>query len=595
MTNRRGADSDFIEKVKQANNIVTVANRYMVLRAKGKTHWACCPFHHEKTASFAINEIQQYYHCFGCGVSGDVISLVQQLESQDFYGALEVLAKAAGLSMPTVVFDPEHATRVKKKQRILAALEAAREYYCAQLGGENLAYLHSRGVTDELIKTFNIGASTSWDGCLKHLVKKGFTEQELVDAGIAVKRDSGTLYDAIGNRITFAIFNLYGECIGFQARTLSQEKDIARYKNTGQTIVFDKGSVVYGADVLKKNKLTNFIDRLIVVEGNVDVISLVGAGFTNTVACMGTALTAFHARILKRFSDRIYICFDGDSAGQQAALRGLDILAAENLDVRVVSLPDELDPDDFVRKRGAKAFEGLLDAALPLIDYKLESTKKNNPLKDSLDKAKYLKSAAEVLKPLAASAELEIYIPKVAEVAGVSFEGVRAMVIERITNNVTLKKAVGGTSAAAAPTVSAERKDAAEPPTKYGKALNFVVASALHNKAYVDFRDLASVEIENFLYKTAVEKVKQKKDWKAGSVYHEFDEAEAKSLDGLINYEFEDGDGAAKWKDCIKALGSADIQKQIDNLKEEYKKTDDTTEKSRIMGEIQTLAKRKKS
>jgi DNA primase len=596
VNSRHGADSDFIEKVKQASNIVTVANRYMVLRAKGKTHWACCPFHHEKTPSFAINELQQYYHCFGCGVSGDVIGLVQHMERLDFYGTLEFLAKAAGLAMPATR-DPEYEKKKQKKQRILQTLEAARKYYCANLGGVNLEYLHNRGITDELIKTFNIGASTSWDGVIKHLKQKSFTEQEMIDAGIAGRGEKGNIYDAMGNRITFAIFNLNYECVGFTGRTLSRETDIAKYKNTAQTIVFDKGNIVYGADVLKKNKLTNFVDQLIVVEGNMDVISLVGAGFTNTVACMGTSMTVSHAHILKRFTDRIYICLDGDIAGQRATSRGLnivvpdwekaqslniDVLVEEFLDVRVIQFPDGLDPDDFIKKRGAKAFGELLDTALPLIDYKLEHIKKQNPLKDSIDKTKYLKAVAEVLKPIAASAELELYIPKIAETAGVSFDAV--------------KKAVGGGSpAVSVHVVPAERKDTAELTTKYGKALHFVVASVLHNKTYVNFDDLNGLEIENFLYKTAIEKVKQKSNWTVGCVFTEFKEPEAANLDKFVNYEFEDGDGAEKWKDCIKTLSAANIQKQIDELKEKYKRTDDTSEKEQIMGEIQKLAKRKKS
>lgn len=582
MNNKRGVDSKFIEQVKLANNIVTVANRYMVLRARGKTHWACCPFHHEKTPSFAINELQQYYHCYGCGVSGDVITLTQQMESLDFYGALEVLAKAAGMQMPAIIHDPEYAKAAKKKQRVLAALELAREFYCRNLSGENREYLHKRGISDELIELFNIGASTSWDGVVKYLKGKDFTDDELVDAGIAVRNDRGNLYDAMGNRITFAVFNLYGDCVGFSGRTLSKDAEIAKYKNTSQTIVFDKSSIVYGVDVLKKNKIVNFIDRLIVVEGNVDVISLVGAGFTNTVACMGTAMTSFHARVFKRFTERIFICFDGDAAGQKATLRGLEILAAENLDVRVVSLPDDMDPDDFVRKKGKDAFEELLDEALPLIDYKLEHLKKSNPLKDNLDKTKYLRAAVELLKPMAGNAELELYLPKVAEVAGVSFEAV--------------KKAVGVPVGNVVSTASPPKSEGSKTGMNaYGKALDFVVASIMHNKDFIDFEDLADIEIENFLYKNLVDKIRGKKGWKVGYVFTEFDEEEQKQLVNLINYSFEAGDGKDKWKDCIKYLVQMSISKQIDDLKEMYKQTDDLDEKNKLMGKIQLLNKRKKA
>jgi DNA primase len=525
--------------------------------------------------------MQQYYHCFGCGVSGDVITLVQQLESMDFYGALEVLAKGCGMEMPAVTHDPEYASKAKHKQRVLAALELAREFYCKNLSGANLEYLHGRGITDELVKLFNIGASVSWDGVIKHLKGKGFTEDEMIASGVAVRNDKGNLYDAMGNRITFAIFNLYGDCIGFTGRTMSNDKEIAKYKNTSQTIVFDKGSVVYGVDVLKRNKQANFIDRLIVVEGNVDVISLVGAGFPNTVACMGTALTGFHARVFKRFTDRIYVCFDGDDAGKKATLRGLDILSAENLDVRVVTIPGGLDPDDYIRKNGKAGFEVLLDEALPLIDYKLGALLWDNPLRDNLDKTKYLKAAVEVLKPLASSAELELYIPRVAEVAGVSFDAVARAVgktegkVKRVVSVTAPPVQVGGVTA-------------------FGKAISFVVASVIHNKEYVDFGDLEDVSIEHNLYKTLIELVRKKKGWKASCIFDEFDETEVKQLDHLINYEFEDGDGLEKWRDCVKQLTQADIQRQIDDLKEQYKQTEDTGQKNEIMLQIQQLGKRKK-
>jgi len=307
---------------------------------------------------------------------------------------------------------------------------------------------------------------------------------------------------------------------------------------------------------------------------------------------MGTALTSFHARVFKRFTERIFICFDGDAAGQKATLRGLEILAAENLDVRVVSMPDGTDPDDFVRKHGATEFEKLLDAALPLIDYKLEHLKKSNPLKDNLDKTKYLKAAVEVLKPLAGSAELELYVPKVSEVAGVSFDAVKKSVGVKVGISKAWASPIASSTAAHPPRNDGVPKSGV---TAYGKALDFVVASVLHNKDYVDFKDLADVEIENFLLRTVIEKVGGRKGWKVSCMFDEFDEAEAKQLDHLINYSFEVGDGREKWKNCITEISKKNIDKQIDELKELHKKTEDTGEQIKIMGKIQELIKRKKA
>ena len=607
-TDRRGIGSDFIEKIKQANNIVAVAGRYLQLKQKGKTHWACCPFHHEKTASFAVNELQQYYHCFGCGVSGDVITLIQQLESLDFMGAVEFLAKTAGLDMPAVVVDENYTKNAKKKERVLKALDEVCKYYCSNLAKNqaHLDYLHKRGITDDLIKQFNIGLCADWNSSIKYLKGKGFADQELIDAGIALRNNSG-LYDVMGMRITFAVHNVYGDCIGFSGRTLSTDKEIAKYKNTAQTMVFDKSNIVYGIDVLKKNKLANFVDKLIVVEGNVDVISLVGAGFVNTVACMGTALTAYHARIFKRFTDKVYICFDGDEAGQKATLRGLDILSAENLEVRVISIPDELDPDDYIKKYGKKDFDELITNALPLVDYKLEHLKKTTSLKDNLDKTKFLKAAVEILKPLANSAEIELYIPRICELTGISYDAIVKQVgiasVPKKTDNkaVNIKEVVVSSGS--------------EPPlTAYARALNFIIASILHNKEYVNKKDFFDnkITIENKLYKRLIDKIveydKDSRTWNVARVFDEFDESEIKQLDPLINFQFEvtkkdesnkgiiTKEGLEKYyKDCVQYMHRADLQKQVDNLKKKYKETNDTEEKIQITVKIQELNKRIKN
>ena len=577
MTNK-GLPSEFIEKVKLANNIVNVASRYFRVTAKGRTHWAACPFHHEKTPSFAINETGQYYHCFGCGASGNVIGLVMQCESVGFMDAMEILAKAAGLEMPHVINDDGYAELAKKKQRLLGVLDAAREYYCKQLttdsekAREALDYLHNRGITDDLIKLFNIGLSPDWDSVLSVLRKKGFTDAELTDAGVAAKNDRGRLYDAMGGRITFAIFDIYGNCIGFQARTLSTEKDVAKYRNTAQTMVFDKSNIVYGIDVLKKNKLANFVDKLIVVEGNVDVVSLVGAGFTNTVACMGTALTQYHARIFKRFSEQVYVCFDGDEAGQKAATRSLDILTGEGLQVRVIELPDGLDPDDFIRKRGKEAFGELIESAKPLIDFKLDYLAKKSNLRDNLGKTAYLKAAAEILKPLADTVELELYVPKVAEAGGVSTDAV----LRHINKGTKAVKPV-----AASPKPVVPKSNA------HDLALEFVVASLVHGKDYADPNEIP--EIDNALYDKLV-----RERIKVNAIFDVFEGDEAKQLENIINFPFTLGEIALEkqYRDSVNYLLTHKLKQQKAELTKKHSEAETDDEKAEIEKQLQQIDKR---
>ena len=593
VTQSRGLSPDFIEQVKLSSNIVQVASRYIPLKAKGKQHWGLCPFHHEKTPSFAINEQQQYFKCFGCGASGNVITLIKQLESTDFLGALELLAKWANMAMPTVTADPYYTEKKKKKDRVLEALEIAKNYYCETLytakAKPMLDYLYSRGLSDELIKLFNIGASTDWENVIKHLRQKGFNETEIFESGVAAKNERGNLYDAMGNRITFAIFDVYSSCIGFTGRTMSDDKEVAKYRNTGQTIVFDKSNIVYGLDVLKKNKLSNFVEKLIVVEGNVDVITLVGAGFPGTVACMGTAMTSFHARVFRRFSTNIYLCFDGDKAGQAAALKSLDILDKEGLAVRVVRLPKDTDPDSFVTKNGKDAFQALLDSAQPMIDYKLAELAAVSNLKDNLGRKQYLERAIEILKPIAKEVELDLYLSAVSKTGGVSTEAI--------------KRILGDTSARTKTPISLP--DLPKPSgNKYSRAEEAIVAALVQNRITPKWEDLLDVVWQNNFHKKVFEVIRKshqdKKQWRGGDIFDhltEGDEDETSMAKSLLDYELglNQTDLERLWQDSLNTMRELQLDNERKRLEELHRGEEDTTKRTQLLMQINDVIKRKKS
>jgi DNA primase len=468
---------EFIDTVKNASNIVAVASRYMPLKQKGRQWWACCPFHHEKTASFAIDENAGFYHCFGCKESGNVFKLVEKLESVNFIEAVELLAKWANIKLPEQQNTPEAIAAARARQNVLEILDEARNFYKSNLTEEGKKYLFGRGITTEIIEMFNIGQSPDWDSLIKYFRAKGYTDGDLLNAGVASKNDKGRLYDAMAERIVFSIFDLYGNCIGFTGRVQPQKDNgaVAKYRNTAQTMVFDKGKICYGGDVLKKHMRTANIEGLIVVEGNVDCITLVANGFPNTVACMGTALTVFHAKAFKRFSPDIYLCLDGDTAGRKATIRAMDILRDEpDLNVRVISLPDGVDPDGFVRKNGAEAFKELVRRAVPFIDFKLDTLAAECKLDDNIGKAKYLKAAIEFLQTtIKDKIEVELYAPKVAGYAGVTGESVVSAVLNK----------------SAPPKSPPAETQAIKPPTqdnKYKKAYDFVCASILNKKKWVE-------------------------------------------------------------------------------------------------------------
>lgn len=386
----------FIEELKYKCDITDVIGKYITLNQRGRNYWGCCPFHHEKTPSFAVNPDDQYYHCFGCKASGDVIKFVQELESITFMESVTLLCEQYGVKIPeSILFEDEKTIDLKKQRdRIYALLKEAAKYYHNTLrssGQEVLKYLEKRGITNESIVKFGLGFAKDYNGLPYHLKKLGFTDEEMINSGTALSKD-GRLYDPLGNRLIVPIINAYGDVIAFGGRDLTGEAH-AKYKNTAETIAFNKSRNLYAINLLKKQKQEKGIDSSVIVEGYMDVIALNQAGFKNVVASMGTALTKEQAKLLKRYSENVVICYDGDSAGQMATMRGLDILKAEGLNVLVVDLPEGNDPDEFIAKFGRDAFFRLLKEAPPLTDFKLSVLAKQFDLTTTDGKRKYTKKA----------------------------------------------------------------------------------------------------------------------------------------------------------------------------------------------------------
>lgn len=418
----------FKEELKQKSDIVSVISRYIPLERKGKTHWGLCPFHGEKTPSFAVNENEQFFHCFGCKESGDVFAFVQKMENCTFVEAAQILADWAGLKVPEVATEKEKQETEKKKKCLLALREAAM-YYHECLNGASGAlgreYFSSRGVSDQLARVFGLGYSSDFYSIKKHLNAKGYPDEILLEAGILKKNDRG-LFDPMGQRVVFPVLNVYGEVVAFTGRSLKPKVDYAKYLNTAETIVYSKRKNLYAINLVKKyQKQGENFDYFIIVEGNMDVISLHKAGFHMAVAGMGTALTENQAKLIKRFVNKVYICYDGDTAGQKATLLGLEILKNQGLDVLVVSLPQGKDPDDVIREGGKAAFKKLLEEALPLVEYRLRSLTKNYNLKSFDGKSKFATAAIGVLKELPSEIERETYLPLVQELSGTSRDFLR--------------------------------------------------------------------------------------------------------------------------------------------------------------------------
>ncbi|MBQ8468590.1 MAG: DNA primase [Clostridia bacterium] len=423
---------NFIEELKQKNDLVSVAAKYCTLQHKGRYYWARCPFHGEKTPSLCINEYDGFYYCYGCHTGGDVITWVKNIESLSYMEAVQLLASWANIEVPQVngKTDTEEIEKKKKhKERLLNLVRDAAIYYRnnLKLPEAKVAwdYIKKRQLQSEIVSKFGLGYSLGFNQLVEYLYSKGYTKEELLESGVCKAKD-GRLYDAEATRLIFPIIDVYGQVIAFCGRTLESNPEFAKYLNTADTPLFNKRKTLYGINYLKKKRQSSEkIEYVILCEGQMDVVSLHKAGFDTAVASMGTALTVEQAKLIKRFSDIVYICYDGDKAGQSATLRGLDILQDNNLVVKVVSLPGGLDPDDMIKKYGAEGYQKCLDMALPLTEYKIAYLKKQNDMTTADGKTKFLNDALDLVAQMPDQIAQDVYLSLVAKHADMNKDFLR--------------------------------------------------------------------------------------------------------------------------------------------------------------------------
>lgn len=484
--NKGDFSTDWLRELKQKNDLVSTIQGYIPLTYKGGQYWGCCPFHHEKTPSFAVNQREGYFHCFGCNVSGDVISFVQKMEDITFPEAVKILAEKAGMEVPNVKESERTAEIKKKRDRLFALMKDAALRYHENLKDEHVgakarSYLAARGIRADIIVKFGLGYSADYDDLINYLKRKGYTEQEMTEAAVAQRNSSGSVYDPQAGRFVTPIIDRFGRVIAFGGRILENRKDIAKYRNSSNSLIFEKSKTVFGINLAKSVKQQEGLKDVILVEGYMDVISLASAGITNAVAGMGTALTEGQARLIKYLTDKVYVCYDGDNAGREAALRNIDILEKEGLEVQVVSLPDGQDPDDFIKKHGITGFNKLLDEARPLIEYKLHVAESGLKMNTPDGRAKYVARAIAVLKSVSDTARREVYFEWVSDRGKISVETVRKYFSGEL-GLITEERAADKPSAERGAVDKSEQANVA--------AAEFVLFSLLKGKSFANIADL---------------------------------------------------------------------------------------------------------
>lgn len=428
---------ELVEEIRSKNDIVNVIGSYIRLQKKGSNHMGLCPFHNEKTPSFSVSASKQMYHCFGCGVGGNVFTFIMEYENYSFMDALKHLAERAGIQLP----EQEHSEEAKRqsdlRSRLLEVNKQAAKYFYYQLisprGKQAYEYLVKRGLTEETIKQFGLGFSNKYsDDLYKYLKGIGYEDGFLKQSGLVSIDEQKGGHDKFWNRVMFPIMDVNHRVIAFGGRVMGEGEP--KYLNSPETMIFDKSRNLYGLNFARSSRKTQFL----ICEGYMDVIALHQAGFTNAVAALGTAFTTFHANLLKRYTNEVLLTFDSDGAGIQAALRAIPILKEAGLSIKVVNMKPYKDPDEFIKAIGAEEYQKRMDEAKSSFFFEIDILQTQFDLQDPEQKTKFFHETAKKLVTFSEELERNFYIDAVAKNYQVDVEQLR-----RLVNNLGSQIVIG--------------------------------------------------------------------------------------------------------------------------------------------------------
>lgn len=416
---------ELIDEIRNSNDIVDVISKYITLKRSGRNFFGLCPFHKEKSPSFAVSPDKQIFHCFGCGAGGNVIHFISKIENLSFRESLELLANRVNIELPTLQNNEDDKT-LKLKSKVYEINKIAAEFYHENLykPTSKIAqeYIKKRKLDNRTLKAFSIGYAGNFDELYKILKSKGYTEEEMLASSLVKKSADGRYMDSFRKRLMFPIQDVRDRVIAFGGRVLDDSKP--KYINSPENIVYSKGRNLFGLNVARKHETK----EIIIVEGYMDAISLYQRGITNVVASLGTALTEAQGRLLRRHSEKIILGYDADGAGQAAILRGMEILQNMGCDIRVLQIEGAKDPDEYVTKYGPERFQKCVENAISLVEFKVKMLKKDLNLEVTSDKIKFLNEIAKILAKVTNQMEREIYIEKLSRDYQISKEAIQAEV-----------------------------------------------------------------------------------------------------------------------------------------------------------------------
>lgn len=565
---------EIIEQVRQNNDIVDIISQYVHLTRKGRNYFGLCPFHNEKSPSFSVSPERQIFHCFGCGVGGNIYTFLMKIEGIGFKDAIEQLAEKTNIQLPKIE-NPEEDRKEELKAKIYKINQFTAEFYHQNLykptAKNAQEYVKKRKLTQNTLETFKIGFSGKYDELYKSLKNQGFGEKEILESGLVIKNDRGQFIDMYRNRFMIPICDVRGRVIAFGGRVLDDSKP--KYINSPENVVYSKGRHLFGLNVAKKD----CSKKLLIVEGYMDAISLYQRGITNVVAALGTALTEQQGWLLRKSTEQVILGFDADGAGQTAVARSMEILQKMGCDMRVLQIEGAKDPDEFVLKFGEGRFKLAMDNAISLVEFKVKNLSQNINLENASDKIKFLNEIAKILAKVDNTMEREIYIDKIASNYQISKEAIYAEVNKLIytsskTENLLQSKTVKN------PVVKKNEKEEKDVDIDLKRREDTIIALLLDANEKIfqkikekitpeDFKDETNKKIAIKLY---IELENQ--DVNVNKLIDEFDEQTQNHITKVMATDY----------------GIENIEKAVDDILSKYERERLENKKTHILKELET-------
>ena len=580
---------EILDEVKNSNDIVDVISQYIGLKRSGRNYFGLCPFHNEKSPSFSVSPDKQIFHCFGCGVGGNVITFISKIEGIGFKESIEVLAERANIKLPSI----DNSVDSKKeelKAKVYKVNNFTAEYYHKRLyePSSKIAqdYVKKRQLNNETLQSYKIGFSGKFDELYQALKKEGFNEEEILESGLVNKNENGKYIDRYRNRLMIPIFDERNRVIAFGGRVLDDSKP--KYINSPENIVYSKGRHLFGLNVAKKDHPK----RLLIVEGYMDAISLHQRGITDVVASLGTALTTSQGWLLRRNCEQVILGFDSDGAGQTAIMRAMEVMQNMGCDMRVLQMTGAKDPDEYVIKYGAVRFNKLLDDAISLIEFKIKVLQKDLNLDNASDKIKFLNEIAKLISKIENTMEREIYIEKIAKAYNISKEAIYAEVNKLQYSNKKSAKVLEKERPVVSKIKKEKQNNVSEEITKRENTIIWILINSIDT--YKTIKENISVEdFKNEQNKEILKEIYNALENGNNNISSVLDHIESEQIQGHLTEIMADDYGITDNKkaieDLLKKYELEKLQNKRDSLIEELNNESDTEKKKNIGKELNDI------